>query len=82
METLGMLVKVPTKPLLDYLNALDLPNNAMKAKAISISLRHYSRLLKKQEIYWATADRYAIRLGLHPAIIWRDWYLLTNGVAA
>ena len=77
-----MPIKVPTKPLLDYLNDLDMPNNTIKAKSIGVTLRHYSRLVKKEEIYWATADRYAIRLGLHPAIIWKDWYLLTKGVAA
>ena len=77
-----MPIKVPTKPLLTYLNDSGMPNNTIKAKSIGVSLRNYSRLVKKQEIYWATADRYAIRLGLHPAIIWKDWYSLTKGVAA
>ena len=79
---MGMSINVPIQPLLDYLDDSKMPNNAVKAKAIGVSLRHYSRLLKKKEIDWATADRYAIRLELHPAIIWQDWYALTKGVAA
>lgn len=25
-------------------------------------------------IYWTDADRFAVTLGLHPALIWPDWF--------
>ena len=38
----------------------------------------YQKLKTRKQLVWHRADVFAVRLGVHPAIIWKDWYELTH----
>ena len=69
---------LPVKPLLQHLEKCYEDDAGIRGKAIGVSRNRFTRLKSIQEIGWVTADRYAVRLGLHPVLIWEDWYLLTD----
>jgi hypothetical protein len=75
---------IPVQPLKEYLdqnfpvprkNGMD---NEVRSAALGITLMAYRKLIQKKNVRWYTADRYATNLGTHPAMIWRDWYELTD----
>ena len=69
---------VPTKPLQDYLRKVYAGNNYRYiAKVLGTSQGSVQKLMDKDVMLWNKADYYAIRLGLHPVLIWEDWYELT-----
>ena len=76
---------VSTEPLLELLRKSydertkkHNTNHDRLASALGVSKHTYRKLRYKTHINWVTADRYAIRLGLHPALIWHDWYEITD----
>lgn len=81
VAALGMPIMFPIKPLIDYVEAIHFANSdAIIAHEMGISRRQYQRLKNKEKIRWDTADRHAVRLGLHPVLIWEDWYIATRGL--
>ena len=55
------------------LNAIATPNLSELARRTGYPLRTVQRWRAHGIPYWS-ADRVAIRLGLHPSLIWTDWY--------
>lgn len=53
-------------------------DNEIRANALGITIVAYRKLIHKKTICWFTADRYATNLGIHPTMIWEDWYELTD----
>lgn len=45
-----------------------------KARAVLGVPQQTLRLWYRQGITWIYADRLACRLGLHPGMIWREWW--------
>lgn len=44
------------------------------ADALGTNWRRVQRLRRGARLSWVDADRLATRCGLHPALIWPDWY--------
>ena len=66
---------LPTEPLAEYLDDRNLPrNDRLRAEALGISRGNYHKLMGRGRINWVMADRYAVNLGAHPALIWENWY--------
>lgn len=59
--------------------ALKLPLEAIRVEdmveALGVSLSSYHRYKKAGRIPWIKADEAAIRLGLHPLLVWQDEWL-------
>jgi lambda repressor-like predicted transcriptional regulator len=55
------------------LDNIDAPNLSELARRTGYTLRTIQRWRIDGIPYWS-ADRVAIRLGIHPALIWTDWY--------
>ena len=66
---------LPTEPLAQYFDNKNLPDNdRIRAEALGISRDSYYKLLQRGRINWVMADRYAVNLGAHPALILDNWY--------
>lgn len=70
---------VPTAPLIDYVStAMPNANYEQRGKSIGASRETWQRITRKEYITLFAADRFAIALGQHPALIWKDWYEITG----
>lgn len=70
---------VPTEPLRAYIRKT-YPGKQYPYIANILGTSHGSvqKLMTANDVMlWNKADKYAIRLGLHPVLIWEDWYELT-----
>jgi hypothetical protein len=70
--------KLPIKDLIDYLDRSLPKDNTVRGQALGLTRNSYASMKRRTEINWTTADRYAINLGAHPALIWSDWYKIVN----
>jgi hypothetical protein len=67
---------LPVGPLLDLIAHLDAPEAAAKLGVSDDSIRQW-RSRGTTKLFVDRADQYAVRLGLHPALIWGDdWWSL------
>ena len=58
-------------------DAVGITNVGLAAQVLNISPSELHRW-RHQGIPYYTADRLAIRLGYHPALIWEEWWTITN----
>lgn len=70
---------VPTAPLIDYVSKA-MPDASYEEKGMSIGATRdvWQRIVRKEYITLFTADKFAIALGQHPALIWKNWYEITG----
>ena len=70
---------VPTAALRTYIkNTYPNASQDMLADVLHLSLHAYQRMLYRPNIRYDLADKYAIRLGIHPCHIWINWYEITS----
>ena len=67
---------IPTQPLLEYMNQR-YASDSDRGRALGGTYHLYNKLQERPTINWLTGDRYAVLMGLHPVLIWRDWYEIT-----
>ena len=70
-------IKLPFAPLDQFLDSYG-SSSASKGEAIGISGDAYSKYQAKETLTWYSADKFAIALGIHPVLIWNDWYTITT----
>lgn len=70
-------IPIPTKPLIDY---METRYETDYERGVALGGTHYlyRQLKRRQTINWITGDRYAVSMGIHPVLIWRDWYEITT----
>ena len=70
---------VPTEPLRAYIRKTYVGINYRQiGNKLGTSQGAIQKLMTGNDVMlWNKADQYAIRLGLHPVLIWEDWYELT-----
>jgi lambda repressor-like predicted transcriptional regulator len=77
-------VQIPVEPLLEYLTiafnsrvkqGIDI---GARCDALGITKSSWHNMIARKTINWIRADKLAVALGLHPALIWNDWYELTD----
>jgi hypothetical protein len=68
---------LPAWPLLELMDARRKAKGqswSQFAESVGVPIRSLQRLLEAEEIHFAAADRWAIRLGYHASNIWPlDW---------
>lgn len=76
--------KVDAEPLIQLAasqhpgsDAVGITTVGLAAQALNIAASELHRW-RHQGIPYYTADRLAIRLGYHPALVWEEWWTLTN----
>jgi len=75
-----MMRTVPTAALRTYIkNTYPNASQDMLADVLHLSLHAYQRMLYRPNLRYDLADKYAIRLGIHPCHIWTNWYEITAG---
>jgi len=70
-------VYFPFSPLDEFLEPYG-PSSSSKGEAIGITGNAYRKHRRKNKMTWYTADKFAIALGVHPVLIWDDWYSKTT----
>jgi len=72
-------IMVPTQPLRDLMESRYPQETARQlGKRIGVSRDTYQRIRTHDVMTYIRADRAAVSLGLHPVLIWQDWYELTT----
>ena len=71
-------IMISIKPLLEYLDSAFDDCASTRGKALGGGRDLYRQLIRKEKVNWITADRYAVALGMHPVLIWVDWYEITE----
>lgn len=69
-------IPIPVGPLLDYM-ITNFDSDYERGAALGGTVWIYRQLRRKETIDWITGDRYAVSMGIHPVLIWRDWYEIT-----
>lgn len=68
------MVTLPVAPLLEHCRAHEMDQGDL-AELAGTTVRAVQRW-RHRGVPWSIADRAAIRLGLHPAELWPDWWTL------
>ena len=69
---------LPTQPLIDAIKRSN-PHSSDEtlAEVFGVSRAAYRKMIVRDSLNWVKADLYATRLGLHPVLIWDNWYEAT-----
>jgi hypothetical protein len=70
---------VDTEPLLEYMNHTYPEETYRECGArLGIARDRYQRLTSREKMSYWNADRFAVHLGLHPSLIWVNWFEIGN----
>ena len=69
---------LPSEPLVRLID-LKYPDHsdAEIGGMLGITGQAYLKLRGREVMQWTLCDKYAIKLGYHPVLIWEDWYEAT-----